>query len=125
MSRRTVTIPDGAVTSNSTAKATTFEMLAGGVERGKTLGEFVRAMICTSFCPCEDERSFMRDVAERAKFFNDATICTYTKEQFVVDLAFNGCLREVDWIPRLMPEPKPSHIVPFPEAECPWKPEDE
>ncbi len=105
-------------------KLRTFDMLGGGVVRGKTPGEIVRAMRATSFCPGDDVKTFMRDLAERAKFYNDATICTYTKEQFVVDLAYNGFLKEVDYVPHLMPEPKPSHIIPFPEAECPWKPED-
>ena len=104
-------------TERKNKKKRAFELLGGGIVTGESPKDLATELRETSFSPCETIKEFMEDVARRAKIYSGATISTYNAEQFVVDLAFNGFLEEIDLPPEVEYEKKPNNIIPFPEQQ--------
>lgn len=72
-----------------------YEMLGGGTVRGNTPKEIVGALRFSSFNPMSSEEIFMKEISQRCKFYNNATVRVESPEVFVEDLIRFGFLWEV------------------------------
>ena len=73
----------------------TYEMLGGGIIKGRTPQEIVGALRFSSFNPMSSEDIFMREMSERCKFYNNAAVRADSCASFVEDLLKYGFIWEV------------------------------
>ena len=71
-----------------------YEMLGGGIVKGRTPKEIIGALRFSSFNPMSSEEIFMKEMSERCKFYNNAAFRSDSPESFVEDLVKYGFIWE-------------------------------